>query len=98
RTDGDAGATLVSGLWSGGFPWAVNATGLYWAETMDPLDMFRVDPDGGAPLVVATEFTPAGMTADEATVYFTNDNSIYEMPTDGGAPLAVAWRLPSPFQ
>lgn len=98
RTDGDGGTALTAPLPSGFYPWAFDSSGLYWGDTSDPLEMMRIRADGGPPAVVATEFVPAGMTADEASVYFTNDNSVYALPTDGGAPVALTWRLPSPLR
>jgi hypothetical protein len=95
-TDGSNPTTLVAGLGNPHSAWAVDSSGVYWGTNYIPLQISRVALDGGTPVVVATELRPTGMTADSTTIYFTNDNSVYEMPTDGGAPVAVAWRLPSP--
>jgi hypothetical protein len=96
-TDGGGQQTLASGLASGLFPWAALGDDLYWAATMIPLTISRMSLDGGPSSVVATSFTPAAMTADDASLYFTNDNAVYAMPSDGGAPIGVAWKLPQPY-
>ena len=101
QTDGGTATTVASDLPDGEYAWTVSGAGFYWGGMTDPIDIFHLGFDAGpdaSPAVVATDFTPSGMTSDETTVYFTNDNAVYEMPIGGGAPTAVVWREPSPNQ
>ncbi len=83
--------TLVAALNSAPESIAINATGVYWADT-DAKAIMRVPLAGGAATVLAgAQVAPTGVSADAANVYWTNDaGEVLKVPSGGGVVVTLA--------